>query len=225
MTMDNYKADELLKTYCFNCDKETNQSILYNDNEIVPNEIIWRNESGDEFESAWEVVANIWTLSRCRGCEKVNFKHIIRNSPDRETDRVFHLPHKPIRQVPNWVIKIPMKYVGILQEIYISVNEKLFTLSLTGIRTLLDIYIVDKIGDVGTFKQKLDKLVAEGIITSSKAKVLEAAIDAGNASAHRGYRPDQETLFQILDIMENLLHSEIVDRSVNKIKQSTPRRR
>ena len=118
-----------------------------------------------------------------------------------------------------------MKYVGILQEIYISVNEKLFTLSLTGIRTLLDIYIVDKIGDVGTFKQKLDKLVAEGIITSSKAKVLEAAIDAGNASAHRGYRPDQETLFQILDIMENLLHSEIVDRSVNKIKQSTPRRR
>lgn len=224
MSDENLTSKEAFKTHCFNCDKETNQDILFKDHEIGPREIVWRNEQGDESQSVWEVVANLWSLSKCRGCEKINFKHILRNSPDRETDQVFHFPRKPIRQVPNWVIKLPMRYVEILQEVYISINERLFILSLTGIRTLLDIYIVSKIGDAGTFKQKINKLVTDNIITASKATVLEAAIEAGNASAHRGYKPDKETLFQILDIVENLLQSEIVDRNVSQIKQKTPPR-
>jgi uncharacterized protein YutE (UPF0331/DUF86 family) len=221
---DNNTSKEIIKTHCFNCDRETNQDSLFNDSEIGPQEIIWRNEKGDDSQSAWAIVANIWNLSKCRGCEKINFKHIVRSSPDRNSDQVFNFPRKPIRQIPNWVIKLPIKYVGILQEVYVSINEQLFTLSLTGIRTLLDIYIVDKIGDAGNFKDKLKKLVSNGIITQSKASVLEVAIDAGNASAHRGYRPDKETLFQVLDIIENLLQSEIVDRPVEKIKQNTPKR-
>lgn len=214
-----------VKTHCFNCGRETNQDILFNESEIGPQEIIWRNEEGDDSQSVWAVVANIWNLTKCRGCDKMNFKHILRNSPDRSTDQTFNFPRKPIRQVPTWIIKLPMKYVEILQEIYISVNEQLFILSLTGVRTLLDIYIVDKIGDVGTFKAKLKKLVSDGIITSSKASVLEVAIDAGSASAHRGYKPEKETLFQVLDIVENLLQSEIVDRPIEIIKQSTPKRK
>lgn len=225
MADENLTSQESFKTHCFNCDKETNQDILFKDNEIGPREIIWRNQQGDESQSVWEVVATIWSLSKCRGCEKINFKHIVRNSPNQETDQVFCFPRKPIRQVPSWVIKLPMKYVETLQEIYISINERLFILSLTGIRTLLDIYIVDKIGDRGTFKQKINKLVSDGIITTSKATVLETAVDAGNASAHRGYKPDKETLFQILDIVENLLQSEIVDRNATQIKQKTPPRK
>lgn len=225
MADENVISKEVFKTHCFNCDKETNQDILFKDHEIGPREIVWRNEQGDESKSVWEVIANIWSLSKCRGCEKINFKHILRNSPDRETDQVFHFPRKPIRQVPNWVIKLPMRYVEILQEVYFSINERLFILSLTGIRTLLDIYIVSKIGDVGTFKQKINRLVTENVITQTKATVLETAIEAGNASAHRGYKPDKETLFQILDIVENLLQSEIVDRNVSQIKQKTPPRK
>lgn len=219
------ETKEPIKTHCYNCDKETNQEILFTDSEIGPQEIIWRNEDGDDSQSAWAIVANIWNVTKCRGCEKINFKHILRNSPDRTTDQTFNFPKKPIRQFPNWIVKLPMKYVEILQEVYISINEQLFILSLTGIRTLLDIYIVAKIGDVGTFKTKLNKLVSEGIITSSKASVLEVAIEAGNASAHRGYKPTKETLFQVLDIVENLLQSEIVDRESEKIKQTTPKRK
>lgn len=225
MTDNTPTVKEPTKTHCFNCDKETLQDILFNDHQFGPREIVLRNEDGDKSESVWEVVADIWSISKCRGCEKINFKHTLRYSPDRETDQVFHFPKKPFRHVPSWVVKLPMRYVEILQEIYISINEGLLILSLTGIRTLLDIYIVNKIGDAGTFKQKLDKLVTDGVITQTKAKVLETTIDAGNASAHRGYKPDRETLFQILDIVENLLQSEIVDRAAEQIKRKTPPRR
>ena len=220
----NKPKNELAKTHCYNCDKETNQDVLFYDMEIGPQEIVIRNEQGDERQSVWAVVANIWNLTKCRGCEKINFKHILRDG-DRNNDKVFEFPIKAVRIPPNWIVKLPIKYVEILQEIYSSINTKSFILSLTGIRILLDIYIINKIGDAGTFKEKIKKLVSEGIITSSKASVLEITIDAGNAAAHRGYKPDMESLFQILDIVENLLESEIVDRPINQIKQNTPSRK
>jgi len=215
---------ENIKTYCCKCESETNQKVLFDDMELGPQEIVGRNEQGDESQSVWIVVAHIWTLSKCLGCDKINLKHILRSSPDKEYDKIFYLPRKPIREVPSWVMKLPIKYLEILREVYSSVNEELYILSLTGIRTVLDIFIVSKIGDVGSFKEKIEKLVKNGVITASKANVLEVAIDAGNASAHRGYKPDKETLFQIFDIVENLLHSEIVDRPIDQIKQKTPPR-
>ena len=225
MSEQNSQENLPIKTHCFNCCKETNQDILFKDHQFESTEVVWRNEEGDKSQSAWTIVANMWLLSKCRGCEKINFRHILRRSPEEKTDVVFYFPRKPIRPVPEWVIKLPMHYVEVLQEIYLSINEGLLILSLTGIRTLLDIYIIQKIGDVGTFKQKLDKLVSSSIITSSKAEVIEAAIDAGNAAAHRGYKPDSETLLKVLDIVENLLQSEIVDRNAKHIRGNTPSRK
>lgn len=220
------QVNKTIKTHCYNCNNETNQDILFNDIEIGPREIVLRNDEGDDIKSVWEVVGNLWYVTKCKGCDKINFKHTLRSVPPFEkTDEIFYFPKKPIRNVPNWIVNIPIKYIDILREVYIAVNEHLFTLALTGIRTLLDIYIVEKIGDTGNFKQKINKLIESNIITRSKAKVLEATIDAGNASAHRGYKPDQKTLFQVLNIIENLLESEIIDRTSNEIKEKTPQRK
>jgi hypothetical protein len=216
--------DKEIKTRCFNCESDTNQTILFKDSVLGPQEIIGRNEEGDESQSLWQVAASIWTVSKCLGCEELNFKHILRTSPDRESDKIFHFPFEHTRPAPSWVFKLPIKYLELLHEVYGCVNQNLFILALTGIRTVLDVFIADKVGDIGTFKQKLQRLVTDGIITSAKAKVLEATIDAGNAAAHRGFKPDEDTLFQILDIVEHLLQSEIVDRPVNQIIQKTPKR-
>ncbi|MHA3787218.1 DUF4145 domain-containing protein [Flavobacterium hauense] len=213
-----------VKTHCYHCNNETNQEKLLDEFELNPQEILQRNDEGDESQSMWMLVGGLWLVSKCLGCEKINFKHISRQSPDKSGDVVFYFPRKPIREIPYWVRKLPVKYLEIVHEIYVCVNEGLHILAVTGIRTLLDIFIVGKVGDVGSFKQKLNRLVGQGVITSGKANVLEALIEAGNASAHRGYKTDKETLFEILDIVENLLQSEIVDRSVNSIKGKVPPR-
>lgn len=218
------KSTEPFKTHCYNCEDETNQTKLFEDQKLGPREVVWRNEEGDDSQSMWEVVMEVWTVSRCLGCEKLNFKHRTVNGPIRENDQIFFFPRKPIRKPPQWIVKLPMRYAVVFQEVYIALNEGLFMLTLTGIRTLLDVFIVSKIGDAGTFKQKLTKLVEYGVITATKATVLGTAIDAGNASAHRAYRPEKETVFQVLDIVEHLLHSEIVDRHADLIKKNTPPR-
>lgn len=215
----------MLKTHCYNCNIETNQDVLFTEKEFTPREIVLLTDTGVGAHSVWDVVGYFWHVTRCRGCEKINFKHILKSSPDKENDIVFYFPKKAIRPIPYWVRSLPVKYVEILQEVYHAINEGLFSLSLTGIRTILDVYIVEKIGDVGTFKQKLQRLVENSFITNTKANVLATAIDAGNASAHRGYKPDEKTLFQILDIIENLLESEVVDRNIENIRVNIPKRK
>jgi uncharacterized protein YutE (UPF0331/DUF86 family) len=216
--------EKLQRTHCWYCQKETNHKVLLDEFDTISEEIIWRTEEGDESKSAWAVVGSIWLVSKCLGCDKITFKHVYRATPDKEFDQIFHFPKKIVREFPKWTVKLPIKYSGVFYEVYVSIQEGLYILALTGTRILLDLFIVSKIGDDGTFKQKMDKLVLAGIITSSKAKVLKTAIDAANASAHRGYKPDKETLFQILDIVENLLQSEIVDRPIDEIRKKTPSR-
>jgi hypothetical protein len=221
---ENKDTNSSYKSFCYNCDKDTNQNILFKEHQFEPQEIIFRNEEGDQSQTAWEIKADIWIISKCLGCERINFKHIGRRSPDQRTDDIFYFPWKRDRHYPKWIFQLPIKYLEILEEVYAAITMESNILALMGIRTVLDVYMVDKVGDVGNFKQKLNKLVEEQIISKSKVKVLEAAIEAGNASAHRGFKPDRQTLFQVLDIVENLLQSEVIDRDGININKKVPKR-
>ncbi len=216
---------EIIKTYCGSCQKETNQTIEYKNHEVEPLEVLAKNDKSFETKSFWMVGFNIWQISKCNGCEKLTFKHILKTERDKSKDIVFQFPKEYTRKIPEWYRKLPIKYLEILKEVYFSINVGSFILALIGIRTLLDIYIVDKIGDVGTFKQKLNKLVEKGIITKSKLNSLHTTINAGNASAHRGYKPTKEVLLKLIDVVDNLLESEIIDKESILIKNKIPLRK
>jgi len=94
-----------------------------------------------------------------------------------------------------------------------------------GARTLLDLLMVEKVGDVGTFKQKLKKLQDAGYVGANNVDVLDAALDVGNAAAHRGHAPKATEVNAVMDIVENVLHAVYVlpDMAL-KLKKATPPR-
>jgi uncharacterized protein YutE (UPF0331/DUF86 family) len=95
-----------------------------------------------------------------------------------------------------------------------------------GARTLVDMAILDKVGDVGTFEQKLKALEDEGYVSKRNREVLDAALDAGNATAHRGHQFDSESVNQVMDIVENLLQAiYVLEPAAKKIKTATPARK
>jgi hypothetical protein len=95
-----------------------------------------------------------------------------------------------------------------------------------GARTLVDMAIIDKVGDVGTFAQKLTVLEEKGFVSKRNRGVLDAALDAGNASAHRGHKFQHEEVNQVMDIVENLLQAiYVLEPAAQKIKIATPARR
>jgi hypothetical protein len=94
-----------------------------------------------------------------------------------------------------------------------------------GVRAILDMVLVDKVGDAGTFANKLKKLEEQGFVSRKNSEVLDAALDAGSAAAHRGYIPKTTVLYAVMDIVENLLQAlYVLDTGVLEIKKSTPAR-
>jgi hypothetical protein len=79
-------------------------------------------------------------------------------------------------------------------------------LTAVGIRTALDAAVVDKIGDVGSFAQKIARLAWDKLITSEEASMLTDIAEAGHAAAHRGYAPSMEDLGVMLEVLESILY-------------------
>jgi hypothetical protein len=71
--------------------------------------------------------------------------------------------------------------------VYRSLAADNVRLPMMGARALVDMLIVQKVGDVGSFQQKLAALERKGIVGSQGRDVLSAALDIGNAAAHRGH--------------------------------------
>jgi hypothetical protein len=85
---------------------------------------------------------------------------------------------------------------------------------------------LDKVGDAGTFGQKLKALEDQGFISKRNREVLEAALNAGNASAHRGHKFESGEVNQLMDIVENLLQAiYVLEKAALKIKTATPPRK
>jgi len=95
-----------------------------------------------------------------------------------------------------------------------------------GARTLVDMAIIDKVGDVGNFGQKLEALEDHGFVSKRNCEVLSAALDAGNATAHRGHKFEARDVNQVMDIVENLLQAiYVLEKAAQKIKTATPPRK
>jgi hypothetical protein len=180
------------------------------------------SEPYDEQYAVWWDITH--AMFECCGCKSVVMRRIHMFSEWDEPDVRFFPP--PVsRHKPKWFYDIPHEMRSLLEEIYNSLDANTTALPLMGARALLDMLIVDKVGDVGSFAQKLKDLESQGFISQKNREVLDAALDAGSAAAHRGYAAKLEDVQAVMDIVENLLQATyVLDKVAVKIKKSTPPR-
>jgi len=119
------------------------------------------------------------------------------------------------RRRPDWFVELPERIRDLLGETYSAMSLDLRALPAMGIRALIDVVSVELVGDVGSFDQKLGRLKEDGHITAVGQSILSAAIDVGNASAHRGYVPSRDDLGTLLDVVEHLLQGGCPEFCVN----------
>jgi hypothetical protein len=92
-----------------------------------------------------------------------------------------------------------------------------------GARAVVDLVLVEKVGDSEGFAEKLKAAEAAGVIGTKNREVLNAALDAGNAAAHRGYQATAEDVNAVMDIVENLLQAVYqLESLADRLKQTTP---
>jgi len=185
-----------------------------------------------------EASVQTFQVMQCKDCGATTYCIDTRIHPgslmgDSDIQKTDYFPPLPLRTKPAWYSSLPESYQTILAEVYQAIDNSLFFLSSTGARTALDQLIIEKIGDAGNFKDKVDKLVANKIIDDTEGVMLLAVIDAGSASAHRSYRPDQDKINHMMDILEAIFYKLLVEpekkreleKKAEELRKSTPKRK
>ena len=75
-------------------------------------------------------------------------------------------------------------------------------------------------------------MVANKIIDEAESAMLLSVIDAGSASTHRSYRPDNELINHMMDILEAVFYKLVVElekkkelkKKAEEVRKSTPKR-
>ena len=112
-----------------------------------------------------------------------------------------------------------------LREIYTCLDNNSARTAFLTIRALLEHIIIDLIGDHGGLSKNIKQLKLKGHVTERDGTALEAIIEMGSASMHRGHKPNVEDLHTSLDIIENLIELVYLSESRGKkLEGKTPKR-
>jgi len=169
--------------------------------------------------------ARSYAVLQCRGCQEIVLKRTVNSEDDPGVPDVQYFPPVMSRHLPRWRFRLPRGSRELLEEIYNSLDSNGSRLPMMGARALVDMVILEKIGDVGTFKDKLKGMEKAGYIGSQGRDILYTALDLGSASAHRGHAPTPSEVQSVMDIVENMLQAVYVLPGVaKKLKDATPPR-
>ncbi|HHX4053980.1 TPA: DUF4145 domain-containing protein [Burkholderia contaminans] len=222
---------ETVKGQCPHCGDERNCEV----HGRVKKQWEWSDRSGNSVDGLIEHL-----FLECKGCETIFYESISCNSEDVEywydhngdtqSEYVMHrttYPKPTSRIKPSWlsaIVNTDMTLYTILDEMYLACDNGTYILTAIGLRTALDRAMeVLGIDQAATFVEKLKRLRDGGWIGETEHEILGIVTDAGNAAAHRGWRPDEQEVFQLVQAMEVFLQRAfIVGKQALGIKEKIP---
>lgn len=239
--MSESKIGQKLKAFCANCKGERNC-------EIKGHHLV--SESSREID--WWCN---WYLLVCCGCDHVFAQSISSDSEsnyavgyDRngnteyEQDEVIRSwPARFKRPRPDWLALLDNNiehekaadFSACLTQVYEALDHDLNILAAIGIRTTFDVAseILGIDPDQG-FEQKLTEMEQKSLITPSQKEEFDVLINAGNASAHRGWNPKFDDLDPLVDALEHFINDKFIipparlraSAGVAKLKGKVPER-
>ena len=172
--------------------------------------------------------AKEWRILQCRGCETVfiqtaaTFSEDYTQSAENEYDyseQLEYWPSRSKRPTPDWFLPGGIeasgnnsRLVASLAELYAALDADLSMLAAIGIRTTFDIACeLLEIDGALTFLEKVSELVDGSHITSTEGQRIFTIIDAGSASAHRGWTPTPADLTTMMEVLERFIVQAFVD--------------
>ncbi|WP_415878554.1 DUF4145 domain-containing protein [Methylomonas sp. TEB] len=230
---------------CWNCGHDTPQERVAL--EFFPRivEMFSKKEDGKVNQRVWAVFYDSYSFTKCKKCSAPSLfvdeywtqttspeeaKCIAEEVKINGVSKSGNLVHSHIypgflkEPFPQWTHDLEETYMVLFWEVYQAAALGLNSLAMMGIRAIIDKFALDKIGDIGGFAKKLNTLLNAKIINADQHALLEVVVDAGNASAHRGYKPDNNHVKICLQIIEQLIGIEKFGDVINEIRQATPKR-
>lgn len=208
------KVGSTIKADCSRCGGERNCEIKGH----------WPESEDQDSVTFW---TNKYILT-CRGCDHSFFMQTDAHSeeidyveqPNGDYDpepvkRRRYWPALSKREEPAWfqVMQRSNDYDAeklgpILSELYQALNNDMPILTAIAVRTCFDVVSeVCKVEESLSFQSKIDELEKLGRITATQKGHLSVLVDAGGASAHRGWVPSLADINSHVDLLEDFLQN------------------
>lgn len=186
---------EITENFCNFCNRSTNHTILFSHREYYIDDAA----KLEDFQTI-----------RCNGCNNVSFRIISDYGHDQQGNQLYPPKHK-IKQGIS-IFDIPNNIYDLYKEVYESINNNFSTLSIIGIRTLIEIIyndIIDKeqVTSRKNLEGKINDLYERGFICENEKNILHKIRTAGNKSAHEGREFNIDHIVTALSIIESIIKS------------------
>jgi hypothetical protein len=192
-----------IKSYCDNCQGETNHEILFNK----------KISSGDE---DYHCDTKYLTV-QCRGCESVSFRqefHDYEATYPDETDNWVHeitvtLYPQPLKNHKAFREQylLPVQIRTVYNETLEALKSNCFLLAGVGFRAVVEAVCIDKAITGRNLETKITNLSKNRFITDKEADRLHAVRFMGNDSVHEMSVPTEKALYVVLEIIDHLINN------------------
>lgn len=181
--------------------------------------------SGGNDEFSWTQTSEFLECAGC-GCTSIRKTYWDDNYSYPDPPEVKLFPSALSRHKPEWLWQVEPRLRQLFEEVYAALGAGTLAVPVMGARAILDVVIQGKVGDRGGFAAGLDRLTTKGLISTHDRGILDAAVEAGNAAAHRGFLPTEDDALRVIEIVEHLVSSLYVLKPAAKgLKKVTPKRR
>jgi len=207
-----------VRIHCNRCGRETNHAVRCAHSDVWEDVVVDGTERGIAFEERETL-----EILQCLGCDEMAVRHTFEHEAHGKSTRFY--PPRISRRTPIWKAKLPKQIGAVVDEVYRALQADSPRLATIGARTIVDLLILDKVGDVGSFSEKLQGLETQGYVGRKNRQFIAAALEAGSAAAHRGIAPRIGDLNRLMDIVESLLESVyILEEAAQRLREITPPR-
>ncbi|MDQ3750590.1 MAG: DUF4145 domain-containing protein [Acidobacteriota bacterium] len=161
---------------------------------------------------------NSYQIVQCQGCDSLSFRKVHTNSEDYfvDPDTNEYFENAKIDIYPNRVAgRAKLKHIHFLpnnvgqiyHETHLALCSKQPILAVIGIRALVETVCNEKNATGRNLEERIDNLVALGILTNQNAELLHSLRILGNEAAHEVKVQDEQTLSLAMDVVEQLLNN------------------
>jgi hypothetical protein len=199
--------------------------------------------AGDPNAEAWYTTST--ELLKCRGCDGVTIRQqtcmgeemrseeeLRQDFGDDWTDflEIVYYPPVSARRKPEWMhyrrnLPIPDPVKALMGEIYTALQNGSRRLVAMGTRAVLETIMVNQTGDHRSFARNLDEFQKAGYLSLRQRNTVEAILEAGHATIHRGWEPTAFDIDALMNITESVIETTYLHESqAQRLETSVPRR-